>query len=103
MNLQPSETVMNTIIKLPVTFTPANEQNSWAPPVKFGAAATATGAQASVRITVRESSAIRFARTVKVQPRSGANAAPQNATGARSRVLRPRLFAPNHKLEHFAP
>ena len=93
---------MDTTAKLQVAFAPINELNSWVQPVRFSAARFANGARSSVRFTVREGRAIQFAKAVRFQPRSGVNAALRSAITIHNRILRQRLFAPFHVLEHLA-
>src|SRR6266849_4354704 len=89
---------MNTIATLQLAFAPTSELNSWVPPIELTGAAPAKGARALARFNVRESRTTSSVRLVKLQPRSGLNAAP-----LRSRFSRRRLFPSTHKVEHAAP
>ena len=101
--MQPTKRIMNTTAKLQVAFAPISELSSWVQPIRLSAARLANGARASARFTVREGRAIQFVRPVRFQPPSGVNVALRSAITIRNRLLRPRLFAPFHVLEHLAP
>jgi hypothetical protein len=88
---------MNAQTKLPITFAPTGEQNSWIPQMSASNGETATGARALARFNVKRPSATR-----KFSNRSGVNAAPRISPN-RCRYTRRRLFAPSHIFEHRLP
>src|SRR5688572_26311441 len=94
-------TAMDTRTKLPITFEPTGEQNSWIPQISASNGETATGARALARFNVTQTRATENTATRKSSHRSGVNAARQIVPG-RSHYAR-RLFAPNHTFGHRLP
>lgn len=86
---------MNAKTNLPVDFAPGSELTSWEQPVKVAEAASASGARATARFTVR---VFQNATPVKFQQRSGVNAA-----FLPHRFSRQRLCTPNHTPNRLAP